>query len=103
MFAVVRTGGQQFKVAKGDKIRVNFLKDKKAGDKVDLDEVLVVGDKQVKVGAPLVAGAKVSATVTDHARGEKVTVFRFRRRKDSMKKRGHVQKYTELEISDIKG
>ena len=102
MFAVVKTGGQQFKVAKGDKIRVNLLKDKKKGDKIDLDQVLMVGDKTVKVGQPLVQGAKVSATVTGQTRGDKVIVFRFRRRKDSMKKRGHVQQYTELEINDIK-
>ena len=102
MFAVVKTGGQQFKVTKGDKIRVNFLKDKNAGDKIELDQVLLVGDKKVQVGQPLVGGAKVSATVTGHSKGDKVIVFRFRRRKDSMKKRGHVQQYTELEINDIK-
>ena len=100
MFAVIKSGGQQFKVAKGDKIRVNYMKDAKAGDKVKLEEVLMVGDK---VGKPLVAGASVEAKVAGHERGEKVIVFNFRRRKNSMKKNGHVQQYTMLEIESIKG
>jgi large subunit ribosomal protein L21 len=103
MFAVVKTGGQQFKVAKGDKIRVNYMKDAKAGDKIKLEEVLMVGGSTPKVGAPLVGGASVEATVAGHERGDKVIVFNFRRRKNSMKKNGHVQKYTVLEINGIKG
>lgn len=103
MFAVIKTGGQQFKVAKGDKIRVNYMKDANAGDKIKLDEVLMIGGSKPQIGQPKVSGASVEATVTGHEKGDKVLVFRFRRRKNSMKKNGHVQKYTVLEINGING
>lgn len=97
MFAVIQTGGKQYKVAKGDVIRVEKL----AGDsgaEVVLDQVLMVGEK---IGAPLVSGAKVTASVVAQARGEKVIIFKKRRRQNSRRKNGHRQDITILRITDI--
>ncbi|CAA7625300.1 MULTISPECIES: 50S ribosomal protein L21 [Magnetospirillum] len=97
MFAVIQTGGKQYKVAKDDVIRVEKL----AGDEgaqVVLDQVLMVGDK---IGAPLVAGATVTAQVVAQARGPKLIVFKKRRRQSSRRKNGHRQDITILRITDI--
>jgi large subunit ribosomal protein L21 len=97
MFAVIQTGGKQYKVAKDDVIRVEKL----AGDsgaEVVLDQVLMVGDK---IGAPLVSGATVTAQVVAQARGEKIIIFKKRRRQNSRRKNGHRQDITILRITDI--
>ena len=95
-FAIVRTGGKQFRVEKGAKVRVPTIKGE-VGASVDL-EVLATAEK---VGAPLVDGAKVSATVVDHGRGEKIVVFKKKRRKQYKRTKGHRQGYTTLKIESI--
>ena len=95
-FAIVRTGGKQFRVEKGAKVRVPTIKGD-VGAAVELD-VLATADK---VGAPLVDGAKVSATVVDHGRGEKIVVFKKKRRKQYKRTKGHRQGYTTLKIESI--
>jgi len=97
MFAVIQTGGKQYKVASGDVIRVEKLAGE-AGAEVVLDQVLMVGDK---IGAPVVTGASVKATVVAQARGEKIIVFKKRRRQNSRRKNGHRQDLTILRITDI--
>jgi large subunit ribosomal protein L21 len=97
MFAVIQTGGKQYKVASGDVIRVEKLAGE-AGAEVVLDQVLMVGDK---IGAPVVSGASVKATVVAQARGEKIIVFKKRRRQNSRRKNGHRQDLTILRITDI--
>lgn len=97
MFAVIQTGGKQYRVAKDDVIRVEKLAGKE-GDNIVLDQVLMVNDK---VGAPLVSGAKVTAKVVAQARGEKIIVFKKRRRQNSRRKNGHRQDLTILRITDI--
>lgn len=98
MFAVIRTGGKQYKVQKDDKIEVEKL-EVEAGDKIDLDEVLFVDGK---IGAPLVKGAKVVATVLEQKRGPKITIFKKKRRQNYRRKKGHRQHLTLLQITDIK-
>ncbi|KIL97584.1 LSU ribosomal protein L21p [Paramagnetospirillum magnetotacticum MS-1] len=97
MFAVIQTGGKQYKVASGDVIRVEKLAGE-AGSEVVLDQVLMVGEK---IGAPVVSGASVKATVVAQARGEKIIVFKKRRRQNSRRKNGHRQDLTILRITDI--
>jgi large subunit ribosomal protein L21 len=101
MFAVIKTGGKQYRVAAGDKLKVEKLP-ADVGSEVLLDQVLMVGEgAAVKVGAPLVAGAAVKATVVGHGKGDKVTIFKLRRRKHYKKSQGHRQQYTEIEITGI--
>lgn len=101
MYAVIKTGGKQYRVNKGETLKVEKL-DAEEGAKVDLDEVLMVGDgADVKIGTPLLAGGKVTATVKSHGRGKKIEIIKFRRRKHHQKRTGHRQAYTELEITDI--
>ena len=97
MFAVIQTGGKQYKVASGDVIRVEKLAGE-AGAEVVLDQVLMVGEK---IGAPVVAGASVKATVVAQARGEKIIVFKKRRRQNSKRSRGHRQHHTVVKIKEI--
>jgi len=102
MYAIVATGGKQYRVKEGEKLRVEKLS-ADAGDKVVLDQVLLVGEgEDVKVGAPFLKGAKVTATVTENGRGDKVKIVKFRRRKHSRRTMGHRQSYTEIEITGIK-
>ena len=101
MYAVVATGGKQYRVAPGDVIRVEKL-DAEAGETIELDEVLMVADgDDVKVGAPRIEGGKVTAKVLEHGRGKKVTIVKFRRRKHHRKQMGHRQSFTELEITEV--
>jgi large subunit ribosomal protein L21 len=101
MFAVIKTGGKQYRVANGDKVRVEKLP-ADVGSEVVLDQVLMVGEgAAVKVGAPLVAGAAVKATVVGHGKGDKVSIFKLRRRKHYKKSQGHRQQYTEIQITGI--
>ena len=103
MFAVVRTGGKQARVAPGDSIRIERLEGA-VGDTIELSEVLLVGDEgEPRVGAPLVEGAKVVGTITAQGRGDKITVFKMKRRKGYRRKQGHRQAYTELRVDKIEG
>jgi large subunit ribosomal protein L21 len=103
MYAVIKTGGKQYKVAAGEKIKVELL-DAEVGAEVTIDQVLAVGNGgELKVGAPLVAGATVKATVVAHGKHDKVRIFKLRRRKHYKKSQGHRQNYTELQISAVNG
>ncbi|PKU24282.1 50S ribosomal protein L21 [Telmatospirillum siberiense] len=99
MFAVIKTGGKQYKVAPNDVIRVEKLPGQ-AGDTVTLDQVLLVDDK---IGAPLVAGASVTATLLEQTRGDKVIIFKKKRRQNYRRKKGHRQELTVLRITGIAG
>ena len=100
MYAVIKTGGKQYRVAEGELLRVEKL-DGKPGDKVTFQEVLLVGGDSPKIGQPLVKGASVAAEITQHDRGPKIVVFKFRRRKNYRRKTGHRQPFTELKITGI--
>ncbi len=101
MYAVIVTGGKQYRVSQGDKLRVEKL-DAAEGDSVNLDQILMVVDgDDVKIGTPVLDGGKVTAEVKAHGRGDKVDIIKFRRRKHHMKRQGHRQAYTELEITGI--
>ena len=101
MYAIIRTGGKQYRVQSGEQLRVEAIS-ADVGSTVSLEEVLLVGTGDgVKVGAPLVSGAKVQATVVSHGRGDKVRIFKLRRRKHYQKSQGHRQSYTELRIDNI--
>jgi large subunit ribosomal protein L21 len=103
MYAVIKSGGKQYRVESGAQLRVESLA-ADVGAAVSFDEVLLVGTGDgVKVGAPLVSGAKVKATVVAHGRGEKVKIFKMRRRKHYQRSQGHRQSYTEVRIDDIVG
>ena len=101
MYAIIRTGGKQYRVQSGEQLRVEAIR-ADVGSTVSLEEVLLVGTGEgVKVGAPLVSGATVKATVVSHGRGDQVRIFKLRRRKHYQKTQGHRQSYTELRIDDI--
>ena len=103
MYAIVEINGQQFKVEEGKKLFVNHMKDVEAGKTVEFDKVLLV-DKEgsVQVGAPTVSGAKVICEVVNPlVKGEKVIVFKMKRRKDSRKRNGHRQQYTQVEVKSV--
>lgn len=102
MYAVIKTGGKQYRVQQGDRLRVEKL----AGDvgaTVTLDEVLMIGGEKVVVGTPRVKGAKVTAEIVAQDRAKKVIIFKFRRRKNYRRKRGHRQPFTELKITGVAG
>ena len=101
MYAVIRSGGKQYRVAAGEKLRVELLA-ADVGQKLVLDQVLMVGQgDEVKLGKPLLAGASVSATVLSHGRADKVHIYKMRRRKRYQRHQGHRQGYTELQIDGI--
>jgi large subunit ribosomal protein L21 len=101
MYAVIKTGGKQYKVAAGDKLKVEKLVGD-VGSTVVIDKVLLIANGETTtIGAPLVAGAKVNATVVSHGRGDKVMIFKMRRRKHYRKTQGHRQSYTEIQIDTI--
>ncbi|SEK68709.1 LSU ribosomal protein L21P [Atopomonas hussainii] len=101
MYAVIVTGGKQYKVAEGEFLKVEKL-EIATGEAVAFDRVLLVGNgDDVKIGAPVVDGAKVTAEVVAHGRGEKVRIIKFRRRKHHMKRQGHRQWFTEIKITGI--
>jgi large subunit ribosomal protein L21 len=105
MYAVIETGGKQYRVAPGDVIEVERLDEAAAGPKkVQFDRVLMIrGDKGVKIGSPLVEGATVTASPLGEARGPKVTVFKMKRRKGYRRRRGHRQDLTRVKIEKIDG
>jgi large subunit ribosomal protein L21 len=100
MFAVIRTGGKQYRVAAEDVIRIDKVAGN-PGEIVQFGEVLVVGGDNVTLGAPTVSGASVAAEVVDQGRGPKVIVFKKRRRKNSRRKRGHRQEFTLVRVTEI--
>lgn len=101
MYAVIKTGGKQYKVAKGDNVFVEKL-DVKAGDSVTFDQVILVSDgKDIKVGTPLVKGAKVVAKVAEQGKEKKVVTFKYKPKKHSHSKYGHRQPYTKVVIESI--
>ena len=104
MFAVIETGGKQYKVKPGQRLRVESLKGE-AGDSISFDKVLLIAadDDDVSFGAPYLDGKTVSATIARHGRGDKIKIIKFRRRKHSMKQQGHRQNYTEVVIDAIDG
>ena len=101
MYAVIQTGGKQYRVAQGSTLKVEKI-DAAEGDSIELDKVLMVADgDDVKVGSPYVEGGKVTATVRAQGRGKKVMIVKFRRRKHHMKRQGHRQAFTEIEVTGI--
>lgn len=101
MYAVIKTGGKQYRVAAGDKLKVEKLVGD-VGSDITIDKVLLVADgDNVTIGAPLVAGASVQAKVVAHGKGDKVMIFKMRRRKHYRKTQGHRQSFTEIEIGNI--
>ena len=101
MYAVIKTGGKQYKVAAGEKIKVEQIA-ADVGQDIVIDQVLAVGDgAALKVGTPLVSGATVTATVVGHGKHDKVRIFKLRRRKHYQKRQGHRQAYTELQIGAV--
>ena len=101
MYAVIKTGGKQYRVVAGEKIKVEQIP-AEVGTEITLDQVLMVGEgESVKIGSPLVSGAKVTAKVLSQGRHAKVNIFKMRRRKHYQKHQGHRQYFTELEISGI--
>ncbi|WKB54734.1 50S ribosomal protein L21 [Eleftheria terrae] len=101
MYAVIKTGGKQYKVAAGEKIKVEQIA-AEVGQEIVIDQVLAVGNgADLKIGTPLVAGASVKATVVAHGKHDKVRIFKMRRRKHYQKHQGHRQTYTELEIGAL--
>ena len=101
MYAVIKTGGKQYKVSVGEKLKVEQIP-ADIDSKIELSEVLMIADGDaVKVGTPFVSGAKVTATVVGHGRGEKIRIFKMRRRKHYQKHQGHRQNFTEIRIDAI--
>ena len=101
MYAVIKSGGKQYRVESGQQVRIESLA-ADVGSSIAFEEVLLVGSGDaVKVGAPLVSGAKVKGTVVAHGRGDKIKIFKLRRRKHYQKTQGHRQNYTEVRIDDI--
>ena len=100
MYAIIATGGKQYKVSEGDVIRVEKL-DVEAGSAYTFDQVLAVNNGELVVGSPVVEGATVSATVEGNARGKKIIVYKYKRKTGYHKKNGHRQAYTQLKIEKI--
>lgn len=101
MYAVIKTGGKQYRVSSGEKIKVEQLA-ADVGSQITIDKVLMVSDgDKVSIGKPLVKGATVQATVINHGRGEKVRIFKMRRRKHFKKQQGHRQNFTEIQVDQI--
>jgi large subunit ribosomal protein L21 len=103
MYAVIKTGGKQYRVEKDDVLRVDLL-EAKAGDTITISEVLLVGGAgNAKVGTPHISGAAVKAEVVEHIKDDKIIVFKKKRRQNYRRKNGHRQQLTVLKITDIKG
>ena len=100
MYAIIETGGKQFRVEEGSKLRIAAL-DAEAGTEVTFDKVLLLGGEAFSVGTPYIENAKVTAEILDHGRGEKILVFKKWRRNDSRKLQGHRQDYTTIKITSI--
>jgi len=101
MYAIIKTGGKQYKVTKGDVIRVEKL-EVEAGKKIKLDEILMIGGDKPSVGSPFVKGASVEAEVVEQTRNKKIIIFKKKRRNNYRRKNGHRQPVSILKITDIK-
>ncbi|MBO9481385.1 MULTISPECIES: 50S ribosomal protein L21 [Gammaproteobacteria] len=103
MYAVIRTGGKQYRVTEGEILKVEKLSNA-AGESLEINDVLMIANgEELKVGAPVVEGAKVTAEVVSHGRGPKIKIIKFKRRKHHRKQMGHRQWFTELKITGIAG
>jgi large subunit ribosomal protein L21 len=101
-YAIIRTGGKQFRVSPGDVVRIPILAGKSEGDAVEFDEVLAAGDDNgVRIGTPTITGSRVTATVVKNGRGPKIIVFKFKRRKQYRRTKGHRQGFTAVKIESI--
>ena len=100
MYAVIKTGGKQYRVAEGDKLKVEKLKVEE-GAAINFDALMIGDGDEVRIGAPVLEGVKVTATVNAHGRGKKIEIIKFRRRKHYRKRQGHRQDYTEVLITGI--
>ena len=100
-YAIIRSGGKQFRVSPGDVVRLPSIADKNAGDAVEFDVLTAGGDNGLRIGSPLVAGASVTGTVVKHGRAPKIIVFKFKKRKGYKKTKGHRQGFTEIKIDTI--
>ena len=101
MYAVIKTGGKQYRVSSGEKVKVEQLT-AEVGSQITIDKVLMVADgDKISIGKPLVKGATVQATVVNHGRGDKVRIFKMRRRKHFKKQQGHRQNFTEIQVDQI--
>ena len=102
MYAVVRSGGKQYRVSEGDVIRVELL-DGEIGSQISLNEVLLVGEgESIQIGKPLVASAEVTAQIVGHGRAKKITIYKMKRRKNYRRTQGHRQGFTALKIQTIR-
>ena len=102
MLAVIKTGGKQYIVKSGDKLKIEKL-DKKEGEQIAFSEVLLLEkDEKIQIGAPIISGAKVEAKILKHGKGDKIIVFKYKAKKRYSRKIGHRQPYTEIEITGIK-
>lgn len=103
MYAIIQTGGKQYKVTEGEMVKVEKL-EVEAGEKITLDQVLMLKDDNgTRIGNPLVPGAKIIAEVLEQGRGKKITVYKYKKRKNQRKKQGHRQAYTKIMIEKIEG
>ncbi len=101
MYAIIETGGKQYAVSQGERIRVEKLAGD-VGSEIELDQVLLVGEgDDIKVGTPVISGAKVTGTILAHGRGRKVIVYKLHKRKNYRRKQGHRQAFTEVEVTGI--
>jgi large subunit ribosomal protein L21 len=101
MYAVIKTGGKQYRVSEGDTFRVEKLSIE-AGENIEFDEVLALGEgENLTIGTPFVNGGKVTAMVNSHGRGDKIKIVKFKRRKNYLRQNGHRQDFTELTITKI--
>jgi len=100
-FAIIKTGGKQYLVKEGELLEVELLASKKPGDKIDFEVMLVASGEEIKIGKPIVKGAKVTASVVEHGKGEKVHVIKYHRKARYKRNRGHRQPFTKLNIEKI--
>ncbi len=100
MYAVIRTGGKQYRVAEGQVLFIEKI-DAEPGSTIEFDDVLMIGGEETRIGRPRVEGARVRATVLDQIKGPKIVVFKFKRRKNYKRKKGHRQRQTVVRIQDI--
>jgi len=103
MYAVVKTGGKQYKVTQDQYLKVEKLEGNE-GDSIELDQVLMIADgDKLTIGSPMIDGGKITATILSHGRGKKVEIMKFHRRKHHQKRTGHRQSYTEIKVTAING